>query len=126
MRGLLLWTFFVAAAWAQLPVVARPFRLAELHTPPGFEVTVFASLNVAPRLITFAPNGVLYAAARDAGLVIAVREGKEPVAVLRELPGPHSVMFRGNDLYVAVDDGVLRFREAVTDDLVIHSEGERL
>ena len=126
MRGLVLWAMAMAAAWAQPPVTGRPFRLEELHTPPGFVVTVFANLNVAPRLITFAPNGVLYAAARDAGQVIAVREGQAPVVVLRDLKGPHSLAFRGNDLYVAVNDGVLRFRDAVTDGLAIRGAGERL
>src|SRR5262249_32010041 len=34
--------------------------------------------------------------------------------------------FRGNDLYISVDDGVLRFRDAVTADLVIRGNSERL
>jgi glucose/arabinose dehydrogenase len=107
-------------------VVARPFRLEELKVPPGFQVSIFAKLSVSPRLIAFGPNGVLYASARDAGMVIAVREHKDSVVVLRDLNGPHSISFRGNDLYIAVNDGVLRFRDAVTDDLLIRSPGERL
>jgi glucose/arabinose dehydrogenase len=126
MRRLLLLTLAAAPVFAQPPVGARPFRLEELKTPPGFEVTVFAKLDVAPRLMTFGPNGVLYAAARDAGLVVAVPAGRQPVTVLQGLTGPHSVSFRGNDLYVAVDDGVLRFANAVTDGLVIRSPAERL
>jgi glucose/arabinose dehydrogenase len=126
MRGLVLGTFSMALAWPQPAVTARPFRLDELQTPPGFSVTVFASLNVSPRLITFGPNGVLYAAARNAGTVVAVRQGMEPVTVLAGLNGPHSVVFRGNDMYIAVDDAVLRFRDAVTDDLVIRGTGERI
>src|ERR1051326_4112473 len=101
MRGLVLGTFSMALAWPQPAVTARPFRLDELQTPPGFSVTVFASLNVSPRLITFGPNGVLYAAARNAGTVVAVRQGMEPVTVLAGLNGPHSVVFRGNDMYIA-------------------------
>ena len=70
--------------------------------------------------------GVLYAAARDAGQVLPVPAPNRSVPVLQGLHGPHSVTFRGNDLYVAVDDGVLRFHDAVTNELVIRGAAERL
>ncbi|MGH9720267.1 MAG: PQQ-dependent sugar dehydrogenase, partial [Bryobacteraceae bacterium] len=38
---------------------------------------------------------------------------------------PHNVHFKDNDLYVGVNNGVMRFRDAVTNDLVIRSSGER-
>src|SRR5262245_50318540 len=87
---------------AQPPVYRRPFRLDELRTPPGFEVTVFATLSGAPRLMAFGPNGVLYVALRDAGEIAAVPSANSSVVALRGLNGPHSVTFRGEDLYVAV------------------------
>ena len=126
MKRLMVLAFFAVRSWTQPPVDVRPFRMDELQTPPGFAVTVFATLSVAPRLMTFGPNGVLYAAARYAGTVLAVPSPNRSVTVLQGLNGPHSVAFRGNDLYVAVDDGVLRFRDAVSVDLVVRSAGERL
>ena len=113
---------FLAAAQAQPP--ARPFRLEELQTPPGFVVGVFAHLNAAPRLLAFGPNGVLYAAAGE--FVLAIPRENQPVRVLSGLNGAHSVAFHDGDLYVAVNDGVLRFRSAVTDDLVIRSPAARV
>ena len=96
MRGLLLLAAFVAHSGAQPPVGVRPFRLDELQTPPGFTVTVFATLPVAPRLMTFGPNGVLYVAARDAGQVLAVPSPNRSVTVLRGLNGPlHRDRFPG-------------------------------
>jgi glucose/arabinose dehydrogenase len=116
----------IAGCWAQPPVNPRPFRLNELHTPAGFEINIFAALYGAPRLMTFGPNGVLYVALRDAGTIAAVPSRNQIVAVLQGLNGPHSVAFRGSDLYVAVNDGVLRFHNAVTPDLIVNSASERL
>lgn len=103
----------------------RPFRLEELKTPPGFEVSVYGVVRGA-RHMAFGPNQVLYVAARSANQVVAVRSEGETVVVLRNLNGPHSLEFRGEDLYVSVNDGVLRFRNAVTEDLVIRSQAERI
>lgn len=42
------------------------------------------------------------------------------------LSGAHSVAFLKNDLYVAANDGIYRFRNAVTDDLTIGSQPEKI
>ena len=101
-----------AAVVAQPPVGYRPFLLQELVVPAGFEVEVFAQVDGGPRLMAFGPDGVLYVAVRDAGTVVAIPAANQVTAVLTGLNGPHSLTFRGNDLYVAVNDGVLRFRNA--------------
>jgi glucose/arabinose dehydrogenase len=116
----------IVRGWAQPAVDPRDFRLDELQTPVGFEVSVYATLYGGPRLMAFGPNGVLYVAVRDAGIVAAVPAANQSTTVLQDLNHPHSVIFRGNDLYVAVDDAVLRFRDAVTADLVVRSSAERL
>lgn len=126
MRYWLLAISLLAATRAQPPVGSRSFKLEELKTPPGFEVSVFARVSGGPRLMTFGPNGVLYVAARAGRSVVAIPSPNQPIQVLRGLNGPHSLAFRNGDLYVSVDDGVLRFRNAVTSDLVIRSAGERL
>ncbi len=126
MRRCCLYLLFLAAAQAQPPVNSRPFRLEELKTPPGYEVSVYARVNGGPRLMAFGPNRVLYVASRGGGSVYAVPEAGRVVQALRGLNGPHSVTFRDNDLYVAVNDGVVRFREAVTEDLVVRTNAERV
>ena len=89
-------------------------------------MSVFANVGGGPRLMAFGPNGVLYAAVRWAGIIVAVPSADQVVTVLRGMNGPHSIAFRGNDLYVAVDNGVLRYADAVTGDLVITSDAQRL
>src|SRR5437016_2936839 len=109
---------FALLAAAQPAVTSRPFRLDELKTPPGFSVSVYARVNGEPRLMTFGPNGVLYVAARGNGTVYAIRDHDQVVPVLRGLNGPHSLEFHDGDLYVATDNAILRFRGAITSDLV--------
>ena len=116
----------VAAVQAQPGVGGRPFRLEELRTQPGYQVSVFARTNGTPRMMAFGPNGVLYAAVRGLGTIVAIPRENQVVTVLSGLRGPHTVLFRGNDLYVMVNDGLLRYRDAVSDDLVVRGAPERL
>jgi glucose/arabinose dehydrogenase len=118
------WAFLVLIPLltAQPPVNQRAFRLDELRTPPGFEVSVYAQLPAAPRLMTFSPNGVLYVAARDAGVVFAIPAQNQIVKVLAGLAGPHSLVFQGSTLYIAADDGIYWVENAITDNLAIQSQ----
>jgi glucose/arabinose dehydrogenase len=109
---------------AQPPVNSRPFRLDELKTPPGFEVSIYARLNGTPRLMTFGPNGVLYVAALSA--IFAVPQTGQPVIASSRWNLAHSLQFQGQDLFVAAADGIYRLRNAVTDDLVIRSVPEKI
>lgn len=72
------------------------------------------------------PNGVLYAAARGNGTIVAIPERGRTVTVLRGLNGPHTLAFQDNDLLVSVNDGVLRFRDAIGAELPISSPSQRL
>src|SRR5262249_43246353 len=92
---------------------------------PGYEVSVFARGLSDPRHMAFGPNGVLYVAAYGSGRIVAVTADRQ-TTVLSALNGPHSLVFRGNDLYVSVNNGVLRFSDALTDDLVVRPSSERL
>src|ERR1700730_10387530 len=127
MRRLILSMFVsVLVAVAQPPVTSRPFRIDELKTPLGFSVSVYARVSGSPRMMTFGPNGVLYVAARNNGIVYAIPDHDQAVPVLRGLNGPHSLEFHDGDLYVATDNAVLRFRAAVNRALVISSGPEQL
>jgi glucose/arabinose dehydrogenase len=126
MRMLMTAMIFVAAVQAQPGVGGRAFHLEELRTQPGYEVSVFAATHGSPRMMTFGPNGVLYAAVRDQGTIVAIPRENEVITVLSGLQGPHTALFRDNDLYVMVDDGLLRYRNAVSSDLIVRGTPERL
>ncbi len=115
----------VPAALAQV-AGNRPFRLEELSVPAGFEVSVHANVIRGPRHMAFGPNGVLYVAARGSNSIVAVPEAGRTVPVLERLNGPHSIAFREGSLYVAQNDGVIRFDDAVTEDLIVRSPAVRL
>jgi glucose/arabinose dehydrogenase len=104
----------------------RVFRLEELKTPPGYEVSVYATVGGGPRHMAFGPNGVLYVAARNGGTIVAIPEQGRTVVALRGLNGPHSLVFHENELWVSVNDGVLRFAEATPADYVIRSQARRV
>ncbi len=104
----------------------RAFRLDELRTPPGYEVSVHATVVRGPRHMTFGPNGVLYVAARGSNSIVAIPEPGRTVNVLQGLNGPHTLEFRDGSLYIAVNDGVVRFDDAITEDLVIRGTARRV
>lgn len=88
--------------------------VAELQTPPGFAISVFASGLEGPRLMAFSPDGVLHVAERAGGRVVALedRDGdgraEEPRVVAAELDQPHSLAWREGHWYVGVPNGIQR------------------
>lgn len=103
----------------------RQFRIEDLKTLPGYEVSVYATVG-GPRHMAFGPNGVLYVAARNGGNIVAIPQQGQTVVAVRGLNGPHTIEFRENELWVAVNDGVVRFREATPTDYVIRSQPTRV
>ena len=99
-------------------MTSREFRIEELHTPPGFEVSVYTNVPGGPRLMAFGPDGVLYVAARGSGAIVAVRGPNQVSTVLSGLNGPHSIAFHDGDMYVAVNDAVLRVRNGTPQRIV--------
>ena len=89
-----------------------------VSTRPGFEVSVFASGLESPRFITFGPDGVLYAAERGAGRIVALPDSDgdgaaDSVRVFAaDLPSPHSLVFYEGSLFIGVPDGVIRLEDA--------------
>ena len=124
-RWPILLALFAPAACPQA-ANSRQFSIEELRTPPGFEVSVYATVSGGPRHMAFGPNGVLYVAARNNGSVVAVPSKGRVVTAVRGLSGPHSLVFRESDLYVSVNDGVMRLREAITESFVISSQPQRV
>src|SRR5688500_3151131 len=110
-----------ARAQAQTQTQTRPScapNNAGLTLPSGFCVTIFADSVTGARHIAVAPNGDVFVAARNArggvrGGVIALRDTtRDGVADMRVKFGDNGgsgVFLRGNNLWFATDDAVLRY-----------------
>lgn len=92
--------------------------VASLVVPPGFEAEVFAEGLNGPRFIAFGPDGVLYAADRGNGRIVALpdEDGDGTADGIREfatgLDRPHSLVFHEGNWYVGIQSGVIRLIDA--------------
>ncbi len=125
MKALTLFAFCLTLGFSQTANM-RPFAIEELVVPSGFRISLHARMPGGPRHMTIGPNGVLYVAGYTNGTVAAIPEPGRVVTVLRNLNSPHSLAFREGSLYVAIADGVVRYRDAVTDEPVIRTPGQRI
>src|SRR5205809_2255821 len=91
-----------------------------LYVPTGFHINIFATAN-GPRFMALAPDGSVYVSQFGAGsiarFVDADHDGvAESSSIVRgNLMHPHGVAFRGDTLYVAVEDGVIRYDPGAPD-----------
>ena len=89
----------------------------ELRLPSGFEANVFASGLSNPRFIAFGPDGVLYAADRGNGRIVALPDADGDgaadgeVVLAGDLDQPHSLAYHEDSWYVGVPSGVVRLRD---------------
>ena len=97
-------------------VISRPAG-AQLHLPPGFEISTFAEGGFAwLRWMALAPNGDVFASDARAGAVVILRdtrgEGKasERFTFATGLTQPFGMAFWRDYFYVANTDSVVRFR----------------
>jgi glucose/arabinose dehydrogenase len=99
------------------PTVTPPDRLpvAQLRVPPGFQVELWAHGMPGIRMMTRAEDGTIFAGTRVIGRVYWIREqgGQRQTGVFAQgLTQPNGVAMRGNALYVAAIDKILRFDNA--------------
>lgn len=121
--------FFTTVVNADMaPVVPVPGNpAAALKLPPGFEVQVFARLEAAgrdyfrgPRFMAFGPDGNLYLSLGLDNKVVMLpdrnHDGRadEVVTVADGLNGPQGLVFVGDKLFVADQDGVVRLENGRT------------
>ncbi len=109
-RSVLLITLAMAAC-----APASPADLAQLKTPPGFRIELFAETGSTPRLMAFSPGGVLLVTATSDGKVLALPDPQKSgraqrvVTVLADLDAPHGIAFHKGALYVAEGGQVVRY-----------------
>jgi glucose/arabinose dehydrogenase len=87
---------------------------AQLHLPPGFSISVYASNLDDPRNMLLAPNGDVLVAEPGAGKITILRDANhDGAAELRytfagEMNEPFGLAFHGQWLYVGNQDAVVR------------------
>lgn len=94
--------------------------LQNIALPKGFEINVFASGLVNPRMIAVADNGAVYVTRRDVGDVIKlIDSNKDGVADKKEVvanrPGMHGIAIDGNTVYLITVNDMYK--------AVIHADG---
>ena len=93
---------------------AEPRSKLNLTLPAGFEIAIFAKLDVAPRMMAFDKNGNLFVSSAQSNQVImlpdANRDGLAEAAVLvsDKLNATNGLAFVGDDLLVANQDGIVK------------------
>jgi glucose/arabinose dehydrogenase len=93
---------------------AEPPSKLNLHLPAGFEITVFAKLDGAPRMLAFDKAGNLFVSLTKKNQIIMLpvanrdAASRAPVLVSNELNAPNGLTFVGDDLLVANQDGVVK------------------
>jgi glucose/arabinose dehydrogenase len=89
--------------------------LQNLHMPPGFEVSVYASGVEGARSMTLSPNGTLYVGTRETGNLYAITDsdhdnkGDSVIKLGSKMFHPNGVEFHNGSLYVAEINRVLRY-----------------
>jgi glucose/arabinose dehydrogenase len=98
-----------------LPAVARDLPLDKIRLPPGFRVSIYADNVPGARSMALGPNGTLFVGTRGEGKVYAVldRNGDnradQVITLAAGLNMPNGVAFRGDALYVAEVNRILRY-----------------
>lgn len=88
-------------------------KLHKIRVPRGFEVNVFASDLINPRMMAVAQNGDIYVTRRSVGDVIMLRDtdgdGKaDEQRVVANRPGMHGIAIEGTDVYLATVKDIYR------------------
>jgi glucose/arabinose dehydrogenase len=90
-------------------------HLNEIHLPPGFAISIYASGVENARSMTLGDQGTLFVGTRKAGKVYAIvdrnhhSKADEVITLAEGLNMPNGVAFRNGSLYVAEVSRVLRF-----------------
>src|SRR6266702_4557904 len=110
-----------AAAPAPAGIDSVPIAGHVLYVPSGFHVNIYATTSGGPRFMALAPDGSVYVTQFNANNVVRLVDADhdgvaESSSIVRgNLMHPHGVAFRGDTLYVAVEDGVIRYDPGAPD-----------
>ncbi|MGM8228340.1 YbhB/YbcL family Raf kinase inhibitor-like protein [Cellvibrio sp. ARAG 10.3] len=88
-------------------------NLHKIRVPRGFEVSVFASDLINPRMMAVAQNGDIYVTRRSVGDVIMLRDtdgdgNADEQRVVANRPDMHGIAIKGTDVYLATVNDIYR------------------
>lgn len=112
-------SYLMLAACSVMPSIGcatseAPPEQLNLSLPPGFEISIYAKLSVMPRMMAFGPEGNLFVSAAKSNQVFMVPDkdgdgvAESPVLVSDKLNRPNGLVFSGETLLVANQDGVVK------------------
>lgn len=110
-------SYFSLALCSMMPTMScatEPPETLNLNLPEGFEATIYAKLDVMPRMMAFGPDGNLYISSAKADQVIMLTDAdhdgvaEPPTLVSNDLNAPHGLAFIGEALLVANQDGIVK------------------
>lgn len=107
------------AACSILPSIScatstEPPSKLNITLPAGFEISIFAKLEDAPRMMAFDKNGALFVSLSKSNQIIMLPDtnkdglSEAPVLISNKLNAPHGLTFVGDDLLVANQDGIVK------------------
>ena len=94
----------------------------KLKLPAGFHITIFAKLYNAPRMLAFDKNGNLFATSAKGNQVVMLADANkdglaETVTLVADnLNAPNGLVFVGDDLLVANQDGIVKLSKLTQKD----------
>ncbi len=96
-----------------------------LRVPAGFHVSLFAQNLSGVRYLTLGPGGVVYASQPTSGVVVKLPDANHDgvadsaVTVATGLNRPFGIAFRGDTMYVAAVDEVVRYNPGAAGKIVV-------
>lgn len=118
--GLLVLVLLVGSVSCSRVNGAPGLPLHQIHLPPRFEISIYASPVPNARSMALSPHGTLFVGTLTAGNVYAVidrnQDGKadEVITIAQGLNMPNGVAFRDGALYVAEVNRILRYDDIET------------
>ena len=106
-------TCAVLPTWACTASAEMPEKL-HITMPIGFQISVIAKLDVLPRMLAFDHHGDLYVSSARSNQILMLsatnRHGgfATPVLVSDKLNAPNGLVFVGDDLFVANENGIVK------------------
>lgn len=88
-----------------------------INLPPGFEINVFAKNLQAPRMMAFNKSGDLFVTSSSANQVLMLSDANKdgvaesPVLISDQLNAPNGLVFSGENLLVANQNGVVKLTQ---------------
>lgn len=92
---------------------AEPPQVLDLNLPIGFEVNIFAKLDVLPRMMAFDPEGNLFVSSAKSNKVFMLTDNnhdgvtEKPIVISSNLDAPNGLVYLNNKLLVANQNGIV-------------------